>query len=84
MRRRKAQARVGTAGVLEEGSIVLTGAHERAMPMLSSDGQFDPVALEAIQESWGTPTALPAVTPDDEIGTRKFVPVHGAGAITSN
>jgi ABC-type nitrate/sulfonate/bicarbonate transport system substrate-binding protein len=75
MRQHKAQTIADADAVLQEGSVVLTGAYEREMPVMSRDGQFDPVALKAIKESWVALKTLPTVPSDDEILTRKFIPV---------
>jgi ABC-type nitrate/sulfonate/bicarbonate transport system substrate-binding protein len=62
--------------VLHDGKTVLAGAYDREMPIMSKDGRFDPVALKVIKQSWVELKTLPAVPSDDQILTRRFVPVN--------
>ncbi|HVA13522.1 MAG TPA: ABC transporter substrate-binding protein [Stellaceae bacterium] len=62
--------------VLHDGKAVLAGAYDREMPIMSKDGRFDPVALKVIKQSWVELKTLPAVPTDDQILTRRFVPVN--------
>ena len=75
MRQHKEQTIADADAVLKEGNVVLTGAYDREMPVMSRDGQFDPVALKLIKKSWVELKTLSTVPSDDEILTRKFVPV---------
>ncbi len=61
--------------VLRDGKSVLNGAYDREMPLMSKDGTFDPVALKMIKQSWVDLKTLPSVPKDDQILTRRFVPV---------
>jgi len=61
--------------VLHDGKAVMTGAYDREMPIMSKDGTFDPVALKLIKQSWVELKTLPKEPSDDEILTRRFVPV---------
>ncbi|HEY3917088.1 MAG TPA: ABC transporter substrate-binding protein [Stellaceae bacterium] len=62
--------------VLHDGKTVLDGAYDREMPIMSKDGRFDPVALKVIKQSWVAMKTLPAVPSDDQILSRRFVPVN--------
>jgi len=54
---------------------VLEGAYDREMPIMSKDGIFDTEALKIIKQSWVDMKTLPSVPSDDQILTRRFVPV---------
>jgi hypothetical protein len=49
------------------------------MPIMSKDGTFDPEALKLIKESWVDLKILDKEPSDDQILTRRFVPVKVAG-----
>jgi ABC-type nitrate/sulfonate/bicarbonate transport system substrate-binding protein len=61
--------------VIHDGKSVVSGAYDREMPIMSKDGTFDPVALKLIKQSWVDLKTLPNVPNDDQILTRRFVPV---------
>jgi ABC-type nitrate/sulfonate/bicarbonate transport system substrate-binding protein len=69
--------------VLHEGKGVFSQAFDREMPIMSKDGSFDPVALKIIKDSWVAMKILDTIPSDDQILTRRFVPVkleHTPGA----
>jgi NitT/TauT family transport system substrate-binding protein len=68
--------------VLRDGKTVLEGAYEREMPIMSKDGSFDPEALKIIKESWVDMKILPSIPSDDQILTRRFVPVKVQSAVS--
>lgn len=61
--------------VIHDGKSVVSGAYDREMPLMSKDGTFDPPALKLIKQSWVDLKTLPSVPNDDQILTRRFVPV---------
>jgi ABC-type nitrate/sulfonate/bicarbonate transport system substrate-binding protein len=61
--------------VIHDGENVVSGAYDREMPLMSKDGTFDPEALKLIKQSWVDLKTLPSVPNDDQILTRRFVPV---------
>jgi NitT/TauT family transport system substrate-binding protein len=61
--------------VLHESQTVMSQAFDREMPIMSKDGDFDPVALKTIKESWVALKTLDSIPNDDQILTRRFVPV---------
>lgn len=61
--------------VIHDGKTVVSGAYDREMPLMSKDGTFDPVALKIIKQSWVELKILPEIPSDDQILTRRFVPV---------
>lgn len=61
--------------VLHESQAVMSQAFDREMPIMSKDGDFDPVALKTIKESWVALKTLDSIPSDDQILTRRFVPV---------
>ncbi|MGH7035361.1 MAG: hypothetical protein ACREFL_16635, partial [Stellaceae bacterium] len=61
--------------VLHDGKAVMSGAYDREMPIMSKDGTFDPVALKIIKQSWVDLKILDKEPSDDQILTRRFVPV---------
>jgi ABC-type nitrate/sulfonate/bicarbonate transport system substrate-binding protein len=61
--------------VLHDGKTVIEGAYDREMPIMSKDGTFDPEALKIIKQSWVDMKILPSIPSDDQILTRRFVPV---------
>jgi len=61
--------------VLHEDKTVMSLAYDREMPIMSKDGDFDPVALKIIKDSWVDLKTLDRVPDDDQILTRQFVPV---------
>jgi ABC-type nitrate/sulfonate/bicarbonate transport system substrate-binding protein len=61
--------------VLHDGKAVMSGAYDREMPIMSKDGTFDPEALKLIKESWVDLKILAKEPSDDQILTRRFVPV---------
>ena len=61
--------------VIHDGKSVVAGAYDREMPLMSKDGTFDPEALKIIAQSWVDLKILPSVPSDDQILTRRFVPV---------
>lgn len=61
--------------VIHDGKKVVSGAYDREMPLMSKDGTFDPQALKIIKQSWVDLKILPSIPSDDQILTRRFVPV---------
>lgn len=61
--------------VLHDGTAVMSQAYDREMPIMSKDGSFDPVALKVIKQSWVDLKILDTIPSDDQILTRRFVPV---------
>lgn len=61
--------------VIHEGKAVFSEAYDREMPLMSMDGSFDPVALKIIKDSWVSMNILDTMPSDDQILTRRFVPV---------
>jgi len=66
--------------VLHDGKAVMSGAYDREMPIMSKDGTFDPAALKIIKESWVDLKILDKEPSDDQILTRRFVPVKLASS----
>ena len=66
--------------VIHDGKDVVAGAYDREMPIMSKDGTFDPEALKLIKQSWVELKTLPEVPKDDQILTRRFVPVKAETA----
>jgi ABC-type nitrate/sulfonate/bicarbonate transport system substrate-binding protein len=75
MREHREQTIDDAAEVLHESKVVMTGAYDREMPLMSKDGRFDPEALKTIKESWVALKTLPKEPNDNQFLTRKFVPV---------
>jgi len=75
MRAHRATTVADAVAVLHESKAVLGQAFDREMPIMSKDGSFDPEALKIIKESWVALKTLDAVPSDDQILTRRFVPV---------
>ena len=75
MRTHRATTVADAVDVLQESSTVLGQAFDREMPIMSKDGVFDSVALKTIKESWVALKTLDTVPSDDQILTRRFVPV---------
>jgi hypothetical protein len=48
---------------------------------MSKDGTFDPEALKIIKQSWADMKILPSIPRDDQILTRRFVPVKAQTAV---
>ncbi len=82
MRAHRATTIADADEVLHEGATVLGQAFDREMPIMSKDGSFDPEALKIIKESWVALKTLDAVPSDDQILTRRFVPVKIESAAT--
>jgi hypothetical protein len=61
--------------VIHDGKSVVSGAYDREMPIMSKDGTFDAEALKIIKQSWVDLKILPSIPSDDQILTRRFVPV---------
>lgn len=61
--------------VLHDGKGVLAQAYDTEMPIMSKDGTFDPAALKLIKQSWIDLKILDKEPSDDQILTRRFVPV---------
>ncbi|HKT20076.1 MAG TPA: ABC transporter substrate-binding protein [Stellaceae bacterium] len=70
--------------ILHDGKAVMTGAYDREMPIMSKDGTFDPVALKLIKQSWVELKILDKEPSDDQILTRRFVPVKLTTASGAN
>jgi NitT/TauT family transport system substrate-binding protein len=68
--------------VIHDGKSVVAGAYDREMPLMSKDGTFDPEALKIIAQSWVDLKILPSVPSDDQILTRRFVPVEVQTAVS--
>lgn len=75
MRTHKAETVDIADKVLHDGKAVLNSAYDREMPIMSKTGEFDPVALKTIKKSWIALKMLKTEPKDDQILTRKFVPV---------
>ena len=75
MRQHRTQTVAIAQEVLHESNTVMSQAFDREMPIMSKDGEFDPVALKIIKDSWVELKTLDAVPSDDQILTRRFVPV---------
>ncbi|HEX4192843.1 MAG TPA: ABC transporter substrate-binding protein [Stellaceae bacterium] len=81
MRGHRAQTVAIADDVLHDGKTVLDGAYDREMPIMSKDGTFDPEALKIIKQSWADMKILPSIPRDDQILTRRFVPVKAQTAV---
>lgn len=75
MRAHKPETLAIAAEVSHEDKAVLDKVYDVEMPMLLKDGNFDPAALKAIKQSFLDMKILSAVPSDDQILTRRFVPV---------
>jgi NitT/TauT family transport system substrate-binding protein len=76
MRTHRAKTIADADDVLHDGTAVMSQAFDREMPIMSKDGSFDPVALKVIKQSWVDLKILDSIPSDDEILTRRFVPVN--------
>jgi ABC-type nitrate/sulfonate/bicarbonate transport system substrate-binding protein len=75
MRSHKAES-VGIATeALHQSQQVVEKSYDLLMPQMLDDGQFDPVALKTIKSSFIDMNILKSPPSDDEILTRKFLPV---------
>jgi NitT/TauT family transport system substrate-binding protein len=61
--------------VEHESPSVLDKAYDHELPMMQSDGAFDPEGLALIKQSFVEMHILDAAPPDDAILTRQFLPV---------
>jgi ABC-type nitrate/sulfonate/bicarbonate transport system substrate-binding protein len=59
-----------------ESAAVLKKAYDYELPMMVLDGQFDPQGLELIKQSFVAMGVLDRKPGDDELLTRRFVPVQ--------
>ncbi len=75
MRAHRAKTIADADDVLHDGTAVMSQAFDREMPIMSKDGSFDPVALKVLKQSWVDLKILDSVPSDDQILTRRFVPV---------
>ena len=76
MRKHRAATIADADAILHDGKAVLGKAYDREMPIMSRDGSFDPVALDIIKKSWLARKTLSTIPSDDQILTRRFVPVR--------
>lgn len=75
MRAHKAETVSIADAILRESPAVLDKVYDFEMPMLISNGEFEPAALQAIKQSFVQMGTLKSVPPDDQILTRRFLPV---------
>lgn len=75
MRTHKSETVAIAEDVLHDGTKVLDVAYDREMPSMLKTGEFDPVALKMIKESWIALKILPTEPKDSQFLTRRFVPV---------
>jgi NitT/TauT family transport system substrate-binding protein len=61
--------------ILNESPAVLSKTYDIEIPMMESDGQFDPQGLELIKASFVDLKILEKMPTDDQLLTRKFLPV---------
>lgn len=61
--------------VLHESAAVLNKTYDYELPMMGIDGQFDPQGLELIKDSFVEMGILETKPSDDQILTRRFLPV---------
>lgn len=61
--------------ILRESAAVLSKTYDYELPMMGVDGQFDPQGLELIKDSFVDMDILESRPSDDQILTRRFLPV---------
>ena len=75
MREHKAESVSVAAEALHQSETVVTKSYDLLMPQMSDDGQFDAEALKKIKSSFIDMNILKSPPSDDEILTRRFLPV---------
>lgn len=75
MRAHKAETIATASEALHQSRDIVDKSYDLLMPEMSSDGQFDAAALERIKASFLDMRILQSVPTDDEILTRRFLPV---------
>jgi ABC-type nitrate/sulfonate/bicarbonate transport system substrate-binding protein len=75
MRNHREQTIADADAVVHDGPKVMAATYDAETPLFSKTGEFDPVALKTIKESWLALHVLGALPKDDQFLTRRFVPV---------
>jgi ABC-type nitrate/sulfonate/bicarbonate transport system substrate-binding protein len=75
MRGHKAESVSIATEALHQSQAVVEKSYDLLMPQMLNDGQFDPEALKTIKSSFMDMNILKSPPSDDEILTRKFLPV---------
>jgi ABC-type nitrate/sulfonate/bicarbonate transport system substrate-binding protein len=75
MRQHKAESVAVATEALHQSETVVTKSYDLLMPQMSDDGQFDAEALKKIKSSFIDMNILKSPPSDDEILTRRFLPV---------
>jgi ABC-type nitrate/sulfonate/bicarbonate transport system substrate-binding protein len=75
MRSHKAESVSIATEALHQSQQVVEKSYDLLMPQMLNDGEFDPVALQTIKASFIDMNILKSPPGDDEILTRRFLPV---------
>lgn len=75
VRANKEKTNAIAAPILRESAAVLSKTYDDELPMMGIDGQFDPEGLALIKDSFVEMGILEKKPSDDEILTRRFLPV---------
>lgn len=75
MSQHRAETIADADAIVHDGPTVMAATYDTETPLFSKTGEFDPVALKTIKESWLALHVLDAVPKDDQFLTRRFLPV---------